>query len=174
MDAILPPREAAVLKTVLQFNASTAGRDKVFRLLQTTTNLYLWNFSSRLGKDEKDRLKHLSSSLGSTRSFLKLGNFLNSFDGALKAIRIEDPLLRFILTVSKFQSTVQTLFDNLLFLHGLGLLALSERSCHRMKSIKTKLSFIGGLLSLWRDLYELIRVIDHETRKAGRKKHRVE
>lgn len=170
MEAILPPAQAALLKTYLQFNASTSGRDKVFRLIQSVTNLYLWNFSSDLEKFERQNLKHLSSSLGTTRSFLKLGNFLNSFDGALKASRLDDSLLRFILTTSKLQSTIQTLFDNLLFLHALGILLLADKSRSRMQSIKTKLSFISSLLSLWRDLYELIRVVDMETKKAGRKR----
>jgi len=173
MDALLPPRQATQVKTYLQFMATASGRDKVFRLAQTLTNLYLYKCDSLLEKTEKQRLKALSSSLGSTRSFLKLGNFVNSFDGALKALRIEDTLLRFILATSKLQSTIQTLLDNFLFLHALGLLRLSDRVRLRMTSTKTKLSFISGLLSLWRDLYELIRVIDQETKKAGVRRRKV-
>ena len=170
MDAFLPPRQAAQMKTLLQFNATSSGRDKVFRLVQAATNLYVWNLHSKLDKTHRQQLETLSKSLGTTRSFLKLGNFLNSFDGALKALRIDDSLLRFILTTSKIQSTLQTLFDNLLFLHALGLLRLSDKVRQRMTSTKTKMSFISGLLSLWRDLYELTRIVDHETRKAGRRR----
>jgi len=170
MEELLPPRQAALLKTYLQFNASTSGRDKVFRLVQSVANLYLWKHSTELEEDEKRNLQQLSSSLGTTRSFLKLGNFLNSFNGALTASKLEDSLLRFLLTTSKLQSTIQTFFDNLLFLHGLGLMILADKSRARMQSIKTKLSFLSSLLSLWRDLYELTRIVDIETKKAGRKR----
>jgi len=172
MDIILPPRQATMVKTLLQFNATASGRDKVFRLAQTLTNLYLYHCHSHLDKNRQKQLKSLSSSLGSTRSFLKLGNFLNSFDGALRALRLEDSVLRFILTTSKFQSTLQTLFDNLLFLHALGLLSLSDKVRLRITSTKTKMSFISSLFSLWRDLYELIRIVDAETKKAGIRRKR--
>ena len=168
----MPPRQAAQMKTLLQFNATSSGRDKVFRLVQAATNLYVWNLHSKLDKTHRQQLETLSKSLGTTRSFLKLGNFLNSFDGALKALRLEDSVLRFILTTSKFQSTFQTLFDNLLFFHALGLLSLSDKVRLKMTSTKTKMSFISSLLSLWRDLYELIRIVDAETRKAGVRRKR--
>ena len=96
MEELLPPRQAAQLKTYLQFNASTSGRDKVFRLIQSVANLYLWKHSTELEEEEKRNLQQLSSSLGTTRSFLKLGNFLNSFNGALTASKLEDSLLRFL------------------------------------------------------------------------------
>jgi len=166
------------IRSLIQYNAKTSGRDKFFRLLQNIINFYLWRANLKTtGRPSKEDeslrgLQHLADSLSSCRQLLRLGNFLSAFDAALKSLHLDDGVLRFLLTTSKLQSALDVFLDNLLFVHKLGFYSLTPGGLSSVKGNKDKFSFLSVFLSLLRDFYEIMSIVEHEVRREKETKRR--
>ncbi|KAL3249997.1 hypothetical protein MRX96_055611 [Rhipicephalus microplus] len=122
-----------LLAEISKFNAQTAGRDKLFRLLQ---------YSSRF--------------LCSGRRLLRLGRFLDALHGATRTISLPDVSLRLSLTMARIGNAFYILTDNLVWLHQVGLLTLQRDTWSRTSNKFWLLAIVAALI---RDLTELYQIL---------------
>lgn len=146
-----------LLADISKFNAQTAGRDKLFRLLQYSSRfLWYWLQKTSNRRDTVARLQNLEVTFSSGRRLLRLGRFVDALHGATRTISLPDVSLRLSLTMARIGNAFYILTDNLVWLHQVGLLTLRRDAWSRTSNKFWLLAIVAALI---RDLLELYQIL---------------
>ncbi|KAL5258340.1 hypothetical protein ACHWQZ_G008991 [Mnemiopsis leidyi] len=142
-----------VLGHFVKFSNQTSGQDKICRVLQYSSQLVWWYLEKRgFSTSYIEQLKQLQSSLSLARKYFSLGKSVEHMRGAAVAIHINDPILRYSITLSRISSALQFLCDNVYLFSRLGLLRLDQGN---LLSVSSKLWLYADLLNIIRVCYEI-------------------
>ncbi|KAH7974090.1 hypothetical protein HPB49_009804 [Dermacentor silvarum] len=146
-----------LLADISKFNAQTAGRDKLFRLLQYSSRfLWYWLQKKSNRRDTVARLQNLEVTFSSGRRLLRLGRVVGALHGATRTISLSDVSLRLSLTMARIGNAFYILTDNLVWLHQVGLLTLRRDAWSRTSNKFWLLAIVAALI---RDLIELYQIL---------------
>ena len=90
-------------------------------------------------------------------------------ESARKTIHIEDDFLRYILTATSLNQACYLFFDNLLLLENMGFFKLKNSS--KFNEWCTKFWLMTSILSLARDLYDIINQIESNRLRLKQQNH---
>ncbi|XP_064609766.1 peroxisomal membrane protein 11B-like [Liolophura sinensis] len=151
---------------VIKFNAQTAGRDKVCRLIQYGSK-FLWYRLQQSHTHEEllQKLKSLESAVSNTRKLLRFGKSFDFFHGALKTLHLSDVVLRLTLTLSKINQACYLLIDHLVWMGRVGLVHIDMK---KWLDVSARFWLVSIMLNLVRDVYDIIKVLTEaiQSRKA--------
>ncbi|KAI8419939.1 hypothetical protein MSG28_010801 [Choristoneura fumiferana] len=143
---------------IIKVNNQSNGRDKLARLFQYTSRLVWHQLEARnANKYSIDRIRNLELTLSSFRKILRLGRCIDICYTALDSMNLEDPFLRFTLTVSKLAHGLYLYADHIVWLTKSGFLKTDSDSWNRTANRFWLLSII---VNLARDIYEILHVLD--------------
>ncbi|XP_005094067.1 peroxisomal membrane protein 11B [Aplysia californica] len=148
------------MDNLVKFNSSASGRDKLFRLVQYCTK-FSWWYLEKAGVHAEAiaRLQKLSSSLSTTRKFLRLGKSVDFMHGALRSIHLTDSVLRYTITLSKLNQAVYLLFDHIIWAGRVGLAMIDK---DKWSKLSAQFWIVTLILNLVRDIYEICIVLSSE------------
>ncbi|XP_064114128.1 peroxisomal membrane protein 11B-like [Macrobrachium nipponense] len=141
----------------VKLNASTAGKDKLFRLVQYLSRFVWHNLESRKNlRDAVARLKIIESSFSSFRKLLRFGKSLEAIHGALRTLHLPDACLRVILTMSRIYQSLFLLMDHIIWIGRAGLFDINKEKWAKYANR----FWLGSIiLNLIRDFYEIMLII---------------
>ncbi|XP_050697868.1 peroxisomal membrane protein 11B-like [Eriocheir sinensis] len=146
----------------VKLNASTTGKDKIFRLVQYLSRLVWHNLESRKNlRDTVARLKILESTFSTFRKLLRLGKSLEVLHGALRTLHLHDVVLRVTLTLSRIHQFLFLLADHIIWVGRAGLWDINRDKWTR---ISNKFWLGSIILNLLRDAYEVLVVMKRRMR----------
>lgn len=143
----------------LQLNAKSAGKDKIYRLLQYGCKLLwyiLWKYKSN--KEYIEILKKIESSMSSTRKVMRLAGSYDAIQNALKTIHIDNDFLRIILTGCNINNACYLFLDNLSWLNSTGVIQVKQ--VEKLNKWSNKFWLFSSILSITRDIYEITNKVD--------------
>lgn len=153
---------------VVKYNNQTAGRDRLFRLLQYGSRLLWWLAEqNRSDKDVVSKLKNLEYSLSTGRKLLRLGRSVDTLYGALSTMHLNDLVHRLTLTMSRINLAVYLFADHLLWLGRVG---LSDLNKDKWSNRANRFWLFSILLNLIRDIYEIVRISVREVEARNKKR----
>ena len=100
---------------------------------------------------------------------LRFGKSHDMIESARKTIHIEDDFLRYILTATSLNQACYLFFDNLLLLENMGFFKLKNSS--KFNEWCTKFWLMTSILSLARDLYDIINQIESNRLRLKQQNH---
>ncbi|XP_078580836.1 peroxisomal membrane protein 11B-like [Branchiostoma floridae x Branchiostoma japonicum] len=143
------------MEAFINFSAQTKGRDKLFRTVQYGS-IFLRAVLGSMNADVVGKMKKLESQVSMTRKLMRFGNSLNSVDAARRASKLQDELLRVLLTASHTNRSIFLLFDHLVWLGRAGVL---QTDVDKWNWISLRFWFLSTVLSLLRDLYGIQKAL---------------
>lgn len=149
--------KADILAEIAKFNSQTAGRDKLFRLLQYSSRLVWYLVQKNTNRrDLVTRLQNLEVTFSAGRRLLRLGRFLDGLHSALATIGLPNVPLRLCLTLTRLAYALYMLIDNMVWLHQVGLISIDKEGWHYTAN---KLWLVSTIAALARDLYEVSELL---------------
>ncbi|XP_071523705.1 peroxisomal membrane protein 11A isoform X2 [Panulirus ornatus] len=146
----------------IRLNSTTAGKDKLIRLMQYLSRFLCHNLESKKNlRDHVARLKILESSFSTFRKFLRLDKSIIILHGALRTLHLPDRILRVTLTLSRIYQTFFLLVDHIIWIGRIGLYDIDKEKWSKYSN-KFWLGYI--ILNLFRDIYEILRIIQRQVR----------
>ncbi|KAK7074642.1 Peroxisomal membrane protein PMP30B [Halocaridina rubra] len=141
----------------MKINASTAGKDKIFRLLQYLSRFIWHNLEGRKNlRDAVARLKIIESAFSTFRKLLRLGKSIEVIYGALKTLHLSDAVLRVLLTLSRIYQSLFLFVDHIIWIGRAGLLEINRDKW----TLYSNRFWLGAIiLNLMRDVYEIITIM---------------
>ena len=94
----------------------------------------------------------------------RLGTSFTQFRAALDTIHLQNPLLRFLVTLNKLNRGFYLLIDHLIWAHRMRIVTVDSKYWSRLSNQCWLLAIILGLL---RDLYELLKAWKSEKERMG-------
>ncbi|KAK3865360.1 hypothetical protein Pcinc_029028 [Petrolisthes cinctipes] len=145
------------MDTWIKLNASTTGKDKLFRLVQYLSRLLWYRLESRKHlRDTVDRLRVLEASISTFRKLLRLGKSLEVVYGALRTLHLPDLVLRTSLTLSRIYQAFFLLADHIIWLGRAGLCEIDRDKWGRLSNR----FWLGSIIcNLFRDGYEILQLL---------------
>lgn len=143
------------VSSLVQYNAKTAGRDKIYRLIQYASKF----ISGSLDMNNKDtiaKVKALESTLSIARKTYRLGKFIDMIQAALKCMNHKDPVLKFLISTSHLCSAGFLFYDSLSWAAKA---KITTGDPKKWSKYSTTLWMISSILKLLRDFYELQKII---------------
>lgn len=148
------------MDVIVRVNNQTNGRDKLARLAQYVSRLIWHQLESRnVNKYSIERIRSLENSLSSFRKVLRLGRCIDTLYSALNTIQLEDPWLRFTLTLSKVAQALFLYADHVVWLSRSGFFK-AEADWNK---IANKFWLVSIIANLARDFYEIIHILEMYT-----------
>ncbi|XP_064472785.1 peroxisomal membrane protein 11B-like [Ornithodoros turicata] len=146
-----------LLAEIARFNSQTAGRDKLFRLLQYSSR-FIWYVVQKNStrRDLVTKFQNLEVTFSSGRRLLRLGRFLDGLHSALATIGLPNVPLRLCLTLTRLAYALYMLVDNLVWLHQVGLITIDKDGWYHTAN---KLWLVSAVAALARDLYEVSELL---------------
>ncbi|KAK8390151.1 hypothetical protein O3P69_013012 [Scylla paramamosain] len=149
----------------VKLNASTAGKDKLFRFVQYLSRLVWHNLESRKNlRDTVARLKIIESSFSTFRKLLRLGKSLEVLHGALRTLHLPDAILRITLTLSRIYQFLFLLADHIIWFGRAGLWEIDKE---KWSKVSNKFWLGSIILNLFRDVYEILTITKRRMRCLG-------
>ncbi|CAH1241928.1 PEX11B [Branchiostoma lanceolatum] len=139
------------MEAFINFTAQTKGRDKLFRTVQYGS-IFLRAVLGSTNTDVVNKMKKLESQVSMTRKLMRFGKSLDSVEAARRASKLQDELLRVLLTASHTNRSIFLLFDHLVWLGRAGVL---QTDVDRWNWLSLRFWFLSTVLSLLRDLYSM-------------------
>ncbi|XP_066301228.1 peroxisomal membrane protein 11B-like [Branchiostoma lanceolatum] len=139
------------MESFINFTAQTKGRDKLFRTVQYGS-IFLRAVLGSTNTDVVNKMKKLESQVSMTRKLMRFGKSLDSVEAARRASKLQDELLRVLLTASHTNRSIFLLFDHLVWLGRAGVL---QTDVDRWNWLSLRFWFLSTVLSLLRDLYSM-------------------
>lgn len=90
---------------------------------------------------------------------MRLGKSIDFLHGAIRSLHLTDSVLRWSITLSKLNQSVYLLFDHIIWAGRVGLTAVDK---DKWSSLSARFWIVTLLLSLVRDLYEIIQIFSQE------------
>ncbi|KAK6970236.1 peroxisomal membrane protein 11A [Biomphalaria glabrata] len=118
-----------ISKNLINFNSHTSARDKIFRLVQYSSKLILWQltYGSPAVKGEViTRLKKLEGTIGLSRKLLRLGNFVEMAFKTIDALNTPDVTLRVLSVISNASKVVWLFIDNMLWFGKIDVIKMDQ------------------------------------------------
>ncbi|XP_019630008.1 PREDICTED: peroxisomal membrane protein 11B-like [Branchiostoma belcheri] len=143
------------MEAFINFTAQTKGRDKLFRTVQYGS-IFLRAVFGRTNTDVVTKMKKLESQVSMTRKLMRFGKSLDSLEAARRASKLQDELLRVLLTASHANRSVFLLFDHLVWLGRAGVI---QTDVDMWNWLSLRFWFLSTLLSLLRDLYGIQKAL---------------
>ncbi|GFO07753.1 peroxisomal membrane protein 11b-like [Plakobranchus ocellatus] len=158
------------LDNIVKFNSLASGRDKLFRLVQYSTK-FMWWYLQKHGVSESTvlKLQKLSSSLSTTRKFMRLGKSVDFVHGALRSIHLADHILRWTITLSKLNQSVYLLFDHIVWAGRVGLAVIDK---DKWSNLSARFWLVTIMLNIIRDIYEILGILYSEMKQRTAKMSR--
>ncbi|XP_035210555.1 peroxisomal membrane protein 11A-like [Stegodyphus dumicola] len=152
---------SSVMDTIIKLNNQSSGRDKIFRLVQYSSRL-IWASLENKNSDKEliNQLKNLEYSLSTGRKLYRFGRSLDTFYAALNTLHLDDPVLRFSITLSKINMAMYLFTDHIIWLGRVGLLSIDKEKWSKL-SYKLWLYYLT--MNLTRDFYEIMSVMNNFT-----------
>lgn len=150
------------MDTWIRLNSTTAGKDKIFRLIQYLSRFVWHNLERRENlRDAVARLKILESAFSSFRKLLRLGKSLETLHGALRTRLLPDLVLRVTLTLSRIYQTFYLLVDHIIWIGRVGLYDINKA---KWSDYSNKFWLGSIILNLIRDVYEIFQIAQKQVR----------
>ncbi|KAK4289025.1 hypothetical protein Pmani_037987 [Petrolisthes manimaculis] len=145
------------MDTWIKLNASTTGKDKLFRLVQYLSRLLWYRLESRKHlRDTVHRLRVLEASISTFRKLLRVGKSLEVIYGALRTLHLPDVVLRTSLTLSRIYQAFFLLADHIVWLGRAGLCEIDRDKWGRLSNR----FWLGAIVcNLFRDAYEILQLL---------------
>lgn len=141
----------------IRLNASTAGKDKIFRLLQYLSRLVWHNLESRKNlRDAVARLKIIENAFSTFRKLLRLGKSIEVLHGALRTLHLPDVVLRVTLTLSRIYQSFFLLVDHIIWIGRVGLFDINKE---KWSSYSNRFWLGAIILNMIRDVYEILTIM---------------
>ncbi|KAG6457942.1 peroxisomal membrane protein 11B [Manduca sexta] len=145
------------MEVIIKVNNQSNGRDKLARLVQYTSRLVWHQLEIRnANKYSIDRIKNLELTFSSFRKILRLGRCIDICYTALNSMNIEDPFIKFTVTVSKLAHSLYLYADHIVWLTKSGFLKTDSDNWNRTANKFWLLSIIANLA---RDFYEILQLL---------------
>jgi len=155
----------------VKFNNQTAGRDKVFRLLQYCSRVVWYNLDKN-GKNPEavGRAKKLDETLGLMRRLLRFGRFFDTLHSALPVMSsVSDQVIRITSAISRISSSCFMAIDHLVCLQKLGILSPRAFDGPSWDKTSTRFWLYSIIMGLVRDFYEISKLYKEASRMKKRK-----
>lgn len=94
----------------------------------------------------------------------RLGTSFTQLRAALDTIHLQNPLLRFLITLTKLNRGFYLLIDHLIWAHRMNLVSVNNKYWTKLSNQCWMLALLLGLL---RDLYELLKAWSSEKERLG-------
>jgi len=156
----------------VKFNNQTAGRDKVFRLLQYCSRLVWYNLDKN-GKSPEAvaRAKKLDETLGLMRRLLRFGRFFDTLHSALPVMSsVSDQVIRITSAISRISSSCFMAIDHFVCLQKLGVFSPTAFDGPSWDKTSTRFWLYSIVMGLVRDFYEISKVYKEACRTKKRSK----
>ncbi|XP_042235443.1 peroxisomal membrane protein 11A-like [Homarus americanus] len=141
----------------VKVNSSTAGKDKLFRLIQYLSRFVWHNLESRKNiRDLVARLKILESSFSTFRKLLRFGKCVEVLHGTLRTLHLPDAVLRVTLTLSRIYQSFFLLVDHIIWVGRVGLFDINKE---KWSDYSNKFWLGSIILNLLRDIYEIYQIL---------------
>lgn len=142
---------------IIKLSEKTSGRDKLCRVVQYGCKFVYWVLEQEsLSPQLIAKLKNLESSISTARKLFRLGTGVTQFRSALQTIHLNNPLLRFILTLVKLNRGIYLLIDHLIWAHRMNLIKINSPYWSKLSN---RFWFFSVFLGLVRDMYELLKAL---------------
>lgn len=141
----------------LKLNASTTGKDKIFRLVQYLSRFVWHNLESRKNlRDAVVRLKVIETTFSTFRKLLRFGKSLEVLHGALRTLHLPDVVLRVVLTLSRIYQSMFLVVDHVIWIGRAGLVDIDKEKW----STYSNRFWLGAIiLNIMRDVYDIFTII---------------
>ncbi|XP_043240725.1 peroxisomal membrane protein 11B-like isoform X1 [Amphibalanus amphitrite] len=146
------------MDTWVKLNASSAGKDKLIRVLQYTlkvVNHYHQQRQTNAGTLQS--WKQLEGSLSSFRKLLRMGKSVEVLRGTSRTIRLSDPVYRVTLTIGRIAQSMFLFADHLLWLSRAGVISIDVK---KWEQIFYRCWLYSITMNLCRDVYDLWRAAE--------------
>ncbi|XP_043934244.1 peroxisomal membrane protein 11A isoform X2 [Protopterus annectens] len=114
------------------------------------------------------KLKQLELNMSTGRKLFRLGNMIHAVETARKTYQLSDPVLRFCLTVSSLTRVAYFVCDNILWARSIGFLSSIDKERWSLRA--SKYYFASLLITLVRDLYEVVQQMDQKRQDPKQQK----
>ncbi|GFR12778.1 peroxisomal membrane protein 11B [Trichonephila clavata] len=142
---------------IIKFNNQSAGRDKLFRLLQYSSRFIWASLENKTSKEDLlKQLKDLEYTLSTGRKLYRFGRGVDTLYAALSSLHLRDPALRYTITFSKINMALYLLTDHIIWLGRAGLLNIDKTKWARLSY---KLWLFSLVMNLSRDFYEIKQIL---------------
>ncbi|XP_037365782.1 peroxisomal membrane protein 11A isoform X1 [Talpa occidentalis] len=156
------------MDAVVRFADQTRGRDRLFRAIQYTCMLLRYLLEPKAGKEKVvTKLKNLESSASTGRKWFRLGNVVHAVQATQQGLQAAELVPRLCLTLASLNRVVYFVCDTVLWATSVGLASGVEKDKWRMRAARHYC--LSLLLSLARDLYEILLQMEQVTRDRARK-----
>ncbi|XP_065194439.1 peroxisomal membrane protein 11B-like [Sycon ciliatum] len=143
---------------IVRFNAMTAARDKMCRLVQYISR-FVWYYLQRHGysADFVTRFKQLEGAISTARKLFRIGKSVDVLQSAAATLHHPDLLVRCTLTFSKVNTALFLVFDHIVWGCRIGIFPKTDKAYWGHLSNRFWLVSLSALLL--RDFYELKRLV---------------
>lgn len=152
----------------IRFANQSQGRDRLFRATQHACMLLRYLLESKAGKEAVVlKLKSLESSVSTGRKWFRLGNVVHAIQATEQSIRVTDLVPRVCLTLANLNRVIYYVCDTVLWVKSVGLTSGVNREKWQTWAARHYYYFL--LLSLVRDLYEILLQMDRVARDRAKR-----
>ncbi|XP_021961610.1 peroxisomal membrane protein 11B [Folsomia candida] len=155
----------------IKFNNQTAGRDKIFRLIQYCSRIVWYNLDKRgMSVNGVQKAKKLDETLGLMRRLLRFGRVFDTLHSALPVMStIDDQVIRLTSALSRISSACFMAIDHIVCLHKLGLIHKNCIDAPGWDKTGTRFWLYSIVMGLVRDVYEIMKVYKEACQMRRRK-----
>ncbi|CAF1183188.1 unnamed protein product [Rotaria sordida] len=145
------------LDEVIRFTSRTAGRDKIYRIIQYASRFLAWYYikKQRVANVERfvELFQNLESVMSLTRSGMRLGRFVDYVKSVLESFHIRNKRIGTLFGLIAVCQGLYMLFDNILLLHRFKIIYL--KNSQYLQQYLNQVWLLWLSLSLTRDYYEM-------------------
>ncbi|CAF0919812.1 unnamed protein product [Rotaria sp. Silwood1] len=145
------------LDEVIRFTSRTAGRDKIYRVIQYASRFLAWYCIKKRRVSNVERLvelfQNLESVMSLTRKGMRLGRFVDYVKSVLESFHIRNKRIGTLFGLIAVCQSLFMLFDNLLLLHRFKIIYLKYPQHLQQYLYQVWLLWLS--LALTRDYYEM-------------------
>ncbi|XP_063301710.1 peroxisomal membrane protein 11A [Pelobates fuscus] len=152
------------MDSFVKFTNESQGRDRIFRATQYACMLLRYLLENKPGKEKVIlKLKRLESNMSSGRKLFRLGNMVHAIEASRAAVKISDSFLCYCLTAANVNRFFYFTCDTILWARSVGL--VTDISTEKWGIRATKCYYYSLLFSLARDVYEILRCMEKESKE---------
>ncbi|KAH8915937.1 peroxisomal biogenesis factor 11 [Atractiella rhizophila] len=144
------------VSNALKVGNTTVGRDKLYRAVQYLARFLAWyTFRKGYSKETVSQFEAAKSHLGLSRKLLRIGKPLEHLQASLRALSIQDPVLKLTTTGRQICYCLFLYHDMYLYLHTSKIYPLLPATYQKHFQRSAKLWFYGIFLSILNSTYKL-------------------